>query len=166
MLSQFNPNNSSRVSSVECHILFFIFYLSSLFVTFSQMSLYQGAVFCCLALNDSESKTNTKDSDGVTMCRSYTWVCALTAMPSSLAFCRCSQRAGLVPCRPGFKAGSGDCSLPSLQKLDGSKGKENVILSLIPRKFVFFSTELPPKFAECSSLLHHCRKYKLRLKTP
>ena len=40
----------------------------------------------------------------VTECRHYGWVCALTATPTSLALCHCGQGAGLVPCRPGFKA--------------------------------------------------------------
>ena len=51
----------------------------------------------------------------VTMCRHYTWVCALTAMPSSLALCRCGQSVCLAPCRPGFKSRWGDYALPSLQ---------------------------------------------------
>src|SRR4029434_7472461 len=35
-------------------------------------------------------------------------------MASSLALWCCRQGADLIPCRPGFKAGWGDCSLPLL----------------------------------------------------
>ena len=47
--------------------------------------------------------------------RHYRWVCALTAMPSSLALWCCGQSACLAPCRPGFESRWGDHALPSRQ---------------------------------------------------
>ena len=56
-----------------------------------------------------------KETNTVWRCDShYRWVCALTAMPLSLALWHCGQSAGLAPCRPGLESGRGDYALPSL----------------------------------------------------